>query len=418
MGKEDPRLEKCVVRIDRPRGAHFRTMGVSDRANRVWLLPEEALYLIERGSLDIRWAVPPAGGDGVAAIAQNRSSSSDDDGLGLGEEEEEEDAPSLSELPMSLQGAYATLISDEDLPLARYTVFAGLRRSGYTVVRAPTWDDDSSTKRSDQRHDGTGRHLATDAQTQKGTVSSSCSSSSAPARSARFSLFDWRSLRTFLTTILRFLLRPSSPSQRGLDRGRSLGPLVAPGLYRSYADIYRALTLIPFHDPLSKPPRPSVPPATTPSSAAPASQSQVLPPSTSTVPPFRTCYHVYKPSTPYRKTCPSPPDFHVAVVDARSHPIIPSLTEIGTLLEEMPTHDPNEDEKLKKGRPGMRLKAGTRDVVLAVVDGGVVNFLRMAEAASGRERIYEEKVQRGGAKGGRRGRDGRGGRGGGRGRGR
>lgn len=79
----------------------------------------------------------------------------------------------------------------------------------------------------------------------------------------------------------------------------------------------------------------------------------------------------------------------------------------------MAVHDPREDERLKKARPEMRLKTGTRSVVLAVVDNGVVSFLRMAETGSGRERIFEGRAGRGRGKRGRGG-----GRGRGRGRGR
>lgn len=57
-----------------------------------------------------------------------------------------------------------------------------------------------------------------------------------------------------------------------------------------------------------------------------------------------------------------------------------------------------------------KLKHGYRDVILAVVDQGVTSYLRIADAAFGREKLYERK---GRAPGGKRG-----GRGGGRGRGR
>ncbi len=39
----------------RAKGQHFRTMGRADRWGRIWLLPEETVYLVERGSLDVRW---------------------------------------------------------------------------------------------------------------------------------------------------------------------------------------------------------------------------------------------------------------------------------------------------------------------------------------------------------------------------
>lgn len=47
----------------------------------------------------------------------------------------------LGELPMSLQGAYASFIGKSGLTLERCQVFAGLRRLGYTVVQAPRWDE-------------------------------------------------------------------------------------------------------------------------------------------------------------------------------------------------------------------------------------------------------------------------------------
>ena len=42
--------DACVC-VAQPRGPFFKTMGRADRWNRVWLLPEEAIYLVERGSL-------------------------------------------------------------------------------------------------------------------------------------------------------------------------------------------------------------------------------------------------------------------------------------------------------------------------------------------------------------------------------
>jgi tRNA-splicing endonuclease subunit Sen54 len=39
-------------------------LGNERRGHRLWLLPEEALYLLERGTLDIRW---PANDEEIAA---------------------------------------------------------------------------------------------------------------------------------------------------------------------------------------------------------------------------------------------------------------------------------------------------------------------------------------------------------------
>ncbi len=89
--------------VGNPKGGHFRTMGKA-QVGGVHLLPEEALYLVGRGGLDLRW----------------------------GEE---------SGVPLSLQAAYTFLIGAEGngVTLERFTVYAGLKRSGYIVQREPTW---------------------------------------------------------------------------------------------------------------------------------------------------------------------------------------------------------------------------------------------------------------------------------------
>ena len=55
---EAPAYES-IIRIDRT----FGRWGKGDSKSRIWLLLEEALYLIERGSLDIRWLGLPSVGD-------------------------------------------------------------------------------------------------------------------------------------------------------------------------------------------------------------------------------------------------------------------------------------------------------------------------------------------------------------------
>lgn len=148
---------------------------------------------------------------------------------------------------------------------------------------------------------------------------------------------------------------------------------------------------------------------------------------------------MYKPSTAYRKSAPPKPDFCVAVVDALDVPEVPGLEDLGGLLAEMDVRMPGEikasgdggwfgagtgtgtgtgagQRGRGRGRVEGRLKTGLRDCVIAVVDGGVVSYLRVGEVGSGRERVSEERGVRRGGKGGRGGRGG--GRGAGRGRGR
>lgn len=145
-------------------------------------------------------------------------------------------------------------------------------------------------------------------------------------------------------------------------------------------DIFRTLSIIPHHDPTF--PNPQDPPPTTP--------------------PYRLAFHVYKPSTTFRKSSPGPPDFQLAVVSARTNPILPTLEALGALLASTPLCPP-KSEKMDR-LMYMRLRHGWRNVILAVVDQGVVSFLRVADAGFGMEKLYAAKSggTRGGKGGGRR----------------
>lgn len=116
--------DTCVY-VPNPKGQYFKTMGQADRWNRIWLLPEEALYLIERGSLEIRWP-------------NELTQSGDDDVLN----------EPLPAIPMGLQAAYACFLGRAGLTLERFSVFTGLKRLGYAITRAPGWDDSAEVEDS------------------------------------------------------------------------------------------------------------------------------------------------------------------------------------------------------------------------------------------------------------------------------
>lgn len=127
-------LPECCVCVPNQKGGVFKTVGQADRWNRVWLLPEEALYLLERGSLDIRW---PNSDEDTANV--NGGS----------------DLDSELSIPMSLQAAYACFLGRSGLTLERFSVYTGLKRLGYAIIRAPGWYDDSVPENSDTpRGDG------------------------------------------------------------------------------------------------------------------------------------------------------------------------------------------------------------------------------------------------------------------------
>lgn len=122
--------------IDNATGTFHRTMGVVKKGspkdeNRLWLLPEETLYLIERGSLDVRWP----------ADMGNANECKTGQTLNESEEDHDDSETEGQGIPMSLQGAYTACLGMGPSPptLEQYLVFSGLKRAGYIVFRAETW---------------------------------------------------------------------------------------------------------------------------------------------------------------------------------------------------------------------------------------------------------------------------------------
>ena len=158
--------------------------GGSARDTRLWLLPEETLYLLERGSLDVRWP----SGMGQAGADETVQAQEEYDGA--------------QGIPMSLQGAYAAFLGMGPSPptLEQYLVYSGLKRAGYIVFRAETWGGQ-----------------------QPGPVVD-LGNRPPPAPGSSWGLdFFWELWRRLTTT-------STLPDPAQL----ALGPLVKPGLYRNY----------------------------------------------------------------------------------------------------------------------------------------------------------------------------------------
>lgn len=94
-----PSKQRTEVRV--VRGTHFKTIGKADSRGVLWLLPEETMYMVERGNLECWW----------------------EEGI-----------------PMSVQGVYASCLEAAG-GLERFQVYTYLKRSGYIIQRAPTFDD-------------------------------------------------------------------------------------------------------------------------------------------------------------------------------------------------------------------------------------------------------------------------------------
>lgn len=355
-------LEDRVAIVEHERGFPARLLGrvmpgvkrSQPASGRTWILPEEALYLVERGTVELWWPDKSleelfprlAGEEGEAEPPKSMLTSIEDDGYTTG-------------VPLSLQGAYAMLIGEPGergkVPLARFQVYSTLKRAGYHVVPAPKPPSHSSA-----------------------TVPRSGT------------LWQW----------FASLIPSRAPP--------AFGPLVRPGLYRSYNTIYKQLSVIPRHKPSER-------------SATIAYPED----------PFRVHYHVWRAEGSFRKGNPPPPDFRICVVDTRETSV-PTLEQISALLESTPYDPPPPPPKNSSphnpGQMHKRLKHGYRNVLLAVVDHGIISFNRLSDAGFGEEALYEGFDSRlsapmgpktgGSGRGGNGGRGGRGGRkNGGRGRG-
>ncbi|KAI5864405.1 hypothetical protein GGS23DRAFT_498193 [Durotheca rogersii] len=338
---------------------------------KTWLLPEEALYLVERGSLGLWW--PARGIEDVFPVNKDGKDGDDKDSSTDGKLEDYELG-----IPLSLQAAYALLIGPDGergkVSLEKYQVYSNLRRTGYRVMRATPLPLPQQPERPPQ------------------TV--------------------WERL---------FSLISAGHSQQAQRRDPPpYGPLVRPGLYRSYNPIFEQLYLVQRHRPtprfqqMSRPSSPTLTPNSTTSLTPTAPEPEE---------PFKIHYHIWKSTTTFSKTKPGTPDFYIAVVNARTSDV-PTLEQLTALLEGCTPWDPpprDGNERRNGGGVGpmyRRLKQGYRNATVAVVDNGLISYLRFGEAAFGEERLYERfsaGAGGGGGKGKKGGRGTRGGRGGGRG---
>ncbi|KAK3387176.1 tRNA-splicing endonuclease subunit sen54-like protein [Podospora didyma] len=304
-----------------------------------WLLPEEALYLMERGSLDLWW--PTRGLEEIFPVESPDATNVDGSKPETTDAAEEADEYEKG-VPLSVQAAYALLVGNDGergkVSLNKFQVYSNLKRAGYNVLRAP----------HNQKQAVVGQEPLTTT-----------------------TLWQW------LSSLL---------ARKEVDP-KPFGPLVQPGLYRSYIPIYTHMAIIPRHKPSASRSSPWQPQA-----------------------PFEIHYHIWKTAQKWTKIRHPAPDFYMAVVDAQES-AVPSFEEITALIDATPLA-PGKPEWSGPGRLYARLKHGHRNVLVAVVDHGVINYMRFAEGAFGEELLFQRFDGRGITRGGKQG-----GGGGGRGRG-
>ena len=260
------------------------------------LWPEEALWALETGRLDIRWGKEDEdedeeqlNQDPVSRDQQHPKGpeTEDLDGEETQEQTEDNADEELDLIPMSLQGAYAAFLGEESerggfLTLERYLVYAGLKRSGFVVLRAEGW---------------VGR---TEPPTPKSTTENdkyACIGANEKSESS----------------LLSQLYNLCFDSKDTDTTNRKQGPLVPPNLYRSYNDIFGLLHIIPSWQPHLSTTSSSVAsaPSLNVSSSIPDTPSTSVPLPRNT---FTTHFNVHRPTPNFRKSAPGPPDTRLSLI--------------------------------------------------------------------------------------------------------
>lgn len=137
-------------------------------------------------------------------------------------------------------------------------------------------------------------------------------------------------------------------------------------VYRSYSDVFRDLN--------KKAPK-----------AFPFSRNSPMESGSSD---WRVQFNVWKPGVNFKKSEPGFPNYHVAVVSARST-AMPSFSETEVLLAGAISNSKFSSQPFMH-----KLKDGKRSILLAVVDCGVVNFFKIAQVDFSDQKLYDELSQK------------------------
>ncbi|KAH9814240.1 hypothetical protein DFH28DRAFT_895417 [Melampsora americana] len=328
------------------KGVLFSSIGRWNREKkRLDLMPEELLYLIERGTVEC-WT-------------------------------EDTEETGHGGLPMSVQWAWTEIIGTGGLTLKRYQVYGYLKRLGYIVLRKEHVDSLWSLQPNQSQT----------------TLSVSCC------------MRPWMILSTARDYILTFLFQlrqsicfwsPYKTSNKVLTEAGASCSLIRPGVWRSYDSIFRALRIFPSGPKVPNPPilRPKM-------SSREREEYEVFyyvykpnnrfPKTAPPKPDFEVC-------VVNAETMPIPTISVISELLSTTHPANqppqnPSTTSTSKswsfasffLYGPLSLFQSTTSKNTNSRRPNIfaKLKKGERNVLLAVVDHGVTTFLRVAETDFG-----------------------------------
>lgn len=357
-------------------------------ASRLELLPEEALYLIERATLDCT----------VATKLRD-----------AGPEDQE------VQVPLSLQHAFSLMLNKDGCTRERYQVYSYLKRLGYYVQRASVTEDLRKAAALAKKKQTEADHLVAtpsdvkeEQSKKKTTASGIVSDAKKPLRLV--TLFDLllylprrliqvgSTATSKMTAWLNNLfarMRRRQPSDQGTtSRGRALLGLNSQQL-TSYDQVFSALQIIPSgHDSSIQSSKHSIHAATRPNPAS-SSASPVTTVDASSKNDFLPFFYAWRPATNFRKTHPPLPEFRISIVSARETSL-PKLHEFEEMFQAVPlettssttdaTDDVDEEERKRAAEEKRRNDESYGKGFLAKKKREDIAAKRLAAAAKGEDK--------------------------------
>lgn len=317
----------CRAVLHDLQGKIFETIGVISRTTRAErdptgkqkmvttarneLLPEEALFLVERGSLQL-YSLPSSRWTGELDVSR--------------------------QAPMSLQQAFTELLHADRLTREKYLIYTYLKRLGYVVQRASVVDAARAAPLTTLRTKAEAKGIIADPQRPIRLVKIWDLLLYAPRRLAQL-LGDAMGVlvRLFRRLVASIGALGSRLSHGMFSRLSSLGATrshggsseLSKGLlgiqrWDSFDAVFHSLQIVPAnHD-------------------SPTPHCSTLVPDTVAKAELEPFYYAWRPATVYRKSHPPPPEFRIVIVNARSQSL-PSLWEFEHLFSTIPIAGSDEE---------------------------------------------------------------------------
>jgi len=238
------------------------------------------------------------------------------------------------DIAMSIQAVYAACFVDED-EIDEYHVYSYLKRHGFIVMKHDETKEAHDVIRKD---------------------------------SLSLSLFNLNVIKNLYTNILQKITQSylfqtlSSWSQRiGILSFPSFHPShFTTSKYINYSQIYNSIKLIPFHKIKDQ-------------SHSEYQHEDSIP----------ITFDVWKPDPKFSKKSPPTPHFQVIVRNTNKYNM-PTLSQFREIFSKTKVQGQDQDESQQQ----KRLKNGYRYILLATIDYGIINFVKVSEADFGSEDVW------------------------------